>query len=384
MPSQTIPGAKGPVSADFLGKTPTSGAPNISPPQGFGGGSPTQQQGTISNVIDNLIGNPRQLEGMAQEANRQPPPTPTQIPGIQRLEGGGRPGTPSAQDGVQAGGDVAARGGDPSIPDRILQGAREAARMGPGAVGNFMAVNGHPRWGNWCGEFAAAVMQSQGIPVPAHPELASNWRNWGNPTTTPQPGDIAVRRGGVPTGQRGSHVTTVTRVYPDGSFDATGGNQGAGGRVSTIQHVPPGQWDFRTMRGAQPAQPAQAPAQPPLPTQPYRLPPRLDTPGRQGMAQPNQQMAFSSDPQRGPRIENDPGAYGGPPQWPGATPPPSINQYPGTNLEDPNDPGFDEAPPMDPRGVERPERIPPARPGDLERPKLEQQALAERYGLDWV
>lgn len=120
-----------------------------------------------------------------------------------------------------------------NVPERILHGARRAAMLGgPGAVFAFMRKNGYPRHGAWCGDFAAAVMSSEGLPVPRQPWVASNWRNWGTPARTPQPGDIAVRRG-VPTGAGGSHVMMVERVFPDGSAIVIGGNQRHGIR----QHV---------------------------------------------------------------------------------------------------------------------------------------------------
>jgi len=145
-----------------------------------------------------------------------------------------------------------AASGGPSqsgAPPNILAGARQAARGGPGAVARFMAQNGFPMAGNWCGEFAAAVMKSNGLPVPRNPAIASNWRNWGNPTRTPRPGDIAVRRG-VPTGHTGSHVTTVERLNPNGTFSGFGGNQ-RGGMSSTFQMS---QYEFRTLRPRQSAQ----------------------------------------------------------------------------------------------------------------------------------
>ena len=115
-----------------------------------------------------------------------------------------------------------------NVPERVLKGARQAAMLGgPGAVFAFMQHNGHPRNGAWCGEFAAAVMHSQGLPVPKNPEVASNWRHWGVPTRTPGPGDIAVRRG-ARTGSTGSHVMMIEKVNPDGSWVVIGGNMRQG------------------------------------------------------------------------------------------------------------------------------------------------------------
>jgi uncharacterized protein (TIGR02594 family) len=89
-----------------------------------------------------------------------------------------------------------------------------------------MAAQGYPKAGNWCGEFAASVVKSAGGTPPKSSAVASNWRNWGTAVDTPQPGDIAVRRGAA-TGQTGSHVTVVESVDPrTGSFVGLGGNQG--------------------------------------------------------------------------------------------------------------------------------------------------------------
>jgi uncharacterized protein (TIGR02594 family) len=131
---------------------------------------------------------------------------------------------PAAQ---KADAQAAATGQANDAPAHVLQGARQAALLGdPIAVARWMAQNGHPRSGAWCGEFAAAVMHSQGLPTPRHPEVASNWRNWGRPVRVPRPGDVAVRRG-TPTGQTGSHVTIVESVDPrTGTMTVIGGNQG--------------------------------------------------------------------------------------------------------------------------------------------------------------
>jgi hypothetical protein len=137
--------------------------------------------------------------------------------------GGGRRGGDSddpAAPGQHADGDA--------VPSDILAEARAvAASGGPRAVAAYMQEKGHPKSGNWCGEFAAAVIKGAGGTPPRHPEIASNWRNFGDPVTgTPQPGDIAVRRG-VRTGSTGSHVTIVDEYDPKtGRFTGMGGNQG--------------------------------------------------------------------------------------------------------------------------------------------------------------
>jgi uncharacterized protein (TIGR02594 family) len=112
------------------------------------------------------------------------------------------------------------------VPNDIIARARSVAQSGgPGAVSEFMRAQGHPKDGNWCGEFAAAVVHSVGGQTPLHPEVASNWRRWGAATNTPQTGDVAVRRG-AQTGSTGSHVTFVESINADkGTFVGLGGNQ---------------------------------------------------------------------------------------------------------------------------------------------------------------
>jgi uncharacterized protein (TIGR02594 family) len=90
-----------------------------------------------------------------------------------------------------------------------------------------MAAQGYPKNGNWCGEFAAAVVKSTGGTPPKNAAIASNWRNWGSAVEgAPEPGDVAVRRG-ARTGSIGSHVTFVESYDPKtGVFKGFGGNQG--------------------------------------------------------------------------------------------------------------------------------------------------------------
>jgi uncharacterized protein (TIGR02594 family) len=118
----------------------------------------------------------------------------------------------------------AGTGGTP--PASVLDKARGVVLQGgPGAVEKFMADQGYPMSGNWCGEFVAAVIRASGGRPPSSPEVASNWRGWGAQDQMPQVGDIAVRRGGR-TGDTGSHVTFVERVDPvSGTFTGLGGNQ---------------------------------------------------------------------------------------------------------------------------------------------------------------
>ena len=115
--------------------------------------------------------------------------------------------------------------GQASVPPQLIDGAKRAVLSGgPNALSEFMKANGHPISGAYCGEFAAAVMQSQGLPFPKNPEVASNWRNMGTPVE-PGPNTIAVKNG-TPTGQTGSHVTFTENYDPKkGTFTGFGANQ---------------------------------------------------------------------------------------------------------------------------------------------------------------
>jgi hypothetical protein len=125
--------------------------------------------------------------------------------------------------GEQAAGRTGSSAGGP--PSSVLERARSVAVQGPGAVQAFMARQGYPMSGRWCGEYAASVIRSMGGTPPGNPAVASNWRNYGAQTSTPVPGDIAVRKGGR-TGATGSHVTFFEGYNRDGTFRAFGGNQG--------------------------------------------------------------------------------------------------------------------------------------------------------------
>jgi hypothetical protein len=114
-----------------------------------------------------------------------------------------------------------------------------------------MAAHGYPKSGAWCGEFAASVVRAAGGTPPRNPEVASNWRNFGQQVATPQPGDVAVRRqqfhgrlGSGATGATGSHVTIVGGVQ-GGTFTGIGGNQG---RI--VSQFQTGQYEFFRGGGA--------------------------------------------------------------------------------------------------------------------------------------
>jgi uncharacterized protein (TIGR02594 family) len=143
--------------------------------------------------------------------------------------GGGGGGAPYGSDtGGATGTGSSGPAGDPSVPSDVLERAKAVAlHSGPGGVEQFMASQGYPKAGNWCGEFAASVVKSAGGTPPKNPAIASNWRNWGSAVEgAPQPGDVAVRRG-ARTGSTGSHVTFVEGFDPkNGRFTGVGGNQG--------------------------------------------------------------------------------------------------------------------------------------------------------------
>jgi uncharacterized protein (TIGR02594 family) len=151
--------------------------------------------------------------------------------------GGGGGGGAGAGGGAVTGTDPATgmpmMGMASGAPTAILQKAQEVAMAGgPGAVSAFMRSQGYPISGAWCGAFAASVVKAAGGTPPSNPQVASNWRNWGQQVATPQAGDVAVkiasRFGGVTrTGATGSHVTFVSSVDPQtGRFQGIGGNQG--------------------------------------------------------------------------------------------------------------------------------------------------------------
>jgi uncharacterized protein (TIGR02594 family) len=135
------------------------------------------------------------------------------------------------------------------VPGSVIEKAKAVAvQGGPGAVEEFMASQGYPKSGDWCGEFAASVIRSIGGHPPANPAVASNWRNWGTADQVPQTGDVAVRRG-VRTGDVGSHVTFVEGVDArSGRFTGIGGNQGSFKRQFSISD-----YDFRRPTGAEAA-----------------------------------------------------------------------------------------------------------------------------------
>jgi hypothetical protein len=187
----------------------------------------------LTNTITGEFGSPARINrrsgAVGQAAGVNPDATP---------HGSGMSGLPTG--GAAGQGDT---GG--ALPAGVLARARQVAlTSGPGGVQRFMAANGFPMAGNWCGEFAAAVVRSEGGRPPQNPAIASNWRNFGVPVEgPPQPGDVAVRRG-PRTGATGSHVTFVQDFDPaTGIFHGVGGNQGS----RWVSPYSANRFDFRRM-----------------------------------------------------------------------------------------------------------------------------------------
>ena len=89
----------------------------------------------------------------------------------------------------------------------------------------FMSDMGYPKTGEWCGEFAAAVIRRAGGIPPSGAAIASNWRGYGTPDAMPHVGDVAVADRGVPTGATGSHVGFVIDVdLTNDTFTLESGN----------------------------------------------------------------------------------------------------------------------------------------------------------------
>jgi hypothetical protein len=136
------------------------------------------------------------------------------------------------------------------VPHDVLAGAA-ALLHGGGSTGelqHFMASQGYPKSGNWCGEFAASVVHAAGGRPPRGAAVAANWLNWGrhvDPSDV-RVGDIAVRRysryGGLAhPGSVGSHVGVVH------DFDVSSGTFGllAGNQSRAIVHHGMSEYEFR-------------------------------------------------------------------------------------------------------------------------------------------
>ena len=158
--------------------------------------------------------------------------------------------------GVKAG--IAAVSGATSsvdgVPPSVLNTARNIALQtggNPAGVSEFMRQQGYPQHaGEWCGDFAAAVVRASGGTPPPNSAAAGAWASFGSPRQGgPQPGDVAVMRGADnKTGYPYTHVTFVDSVNPDGTFVGLGGNQGGGQLKRSIYNA--SGFDFRDPAGA--------------------------------------------------------------------------------------------------------------------------------------
>lgn len=113
-----------------------------------------------------------------------------------------------------------------AIPSDILAQARQLATSGDRRlVQKFLRDNGYPMHDNWCGDFVAAVVASQGGRPPRNAPTADSWARFGDPVEgLPQPGDIAVRKAHY---HGHGHVAIVNSVDPKtGRVTLVGGNQG--------------------------------------------------------------------------------------------------------------------------------------------------------------
>lgn len=111
----------------------------------------------------------------------------------------------------------------------------------------------------WCAAFVNASLGQAGLQGTGS-NLARSFMDWGEATTTPQAGDIAVFSRGDPNGQYG-HVGFFEGYNPDGTIRVLGGNQGDA--VSIASYSPDRLLGFRRAAGAQNAlaQPSAQPAQ---------------------------------------------------------------------------------------------------------------------------
>jgi uncharacterized protein (TIGR02594 family) len=125
-----------------------------------------------------------------------------------------------------------------AAPSGSLSGAMQRAmsfegmneRANADVLGKFMAQKGIPFTPQniaWCATFVNSSLAEQGLPTTGS-NMARSFMKWGQPTTTPNQGDIAVFSRGNPnaaTGHVGFYGGTVDR---DGQqfVRVFGGNQG--------------------------------------------------------------------------------------------------------------------------------------------------------------
>lgn len=145
------------------------------------------------------------------------------------------------------------------VPPAVLEDAKQLLEAGGDSndVRRFMAQQGYDMRGNWCGEFAAAVVKSAGGTPPKNASIATNWLNYGQPVDPKdvKPGDVAVLSRGRGSGQTGGHVGFVYSRDERGGFRLLGGNQGRA--VSGNQSMQG--YEFRRPVEASPSRPEESP-----------------------------------------------------------------------------------------------------------------------------
>jgi uncharacterized protein (TIGR02594 family) len=82
-------------------------------------------------------------------------------------------------------------------------------------------VNMDPETSAWCAAFVNASLMQSGVKGSGS-QLAKSFEKWGNPTKTPQKGDVVVLK----FGNGRQHVGFFDSFNPDGSVNVLGGNQG--------------------------------------------------------------------------------------------------------------------------------------------------------------
>lgn len=168
------------------------------------------------------------------------------------------------------------------VPQDVVNKAREFVNQGASSsqLQHFMASQGYPMAGSWCGEFMSSVVKSQGGVPPKGSAIATNWMKYGEAVDAKtisdlHPGDVIVYNRGLRAGETGGHVGMVESVEK-GSFTELGGNQGHAVTERPGQQFDPSQMIIRRAPDLTPVPPPkQPPTQtvtappPPPPTQPF-------------------------------------------------------------------------------------------------------------------
>lgn len=144
---------------------------------------------------------------------------------------------------------------DGTLRARIVQILQQELAIGLGEPAGYTKYAGG-RVEPWCADFQSWVWIQAGVdyPASAYSGGSAPWAAQNTilkpPTATPEPGDAVIYGYGdspsittsaqalaVITGQHTAHVNVVEKVYPDGTFDAIGGNQGSPGSVTRNSHI---------------------------------------------------------------------------------------------------------------------------------------------------